>query len=431
MIGNILLTLFLVLLNGFFVAAEFAIVKVRTSQIQVRTQQNLAARVAESVIANLDAYLAATQLGITLASLGLGWIGEGVVSEIILATMHGLGLEISEAAAHQIALPTSFALITVLHIVFGELAPKSLAIRFPTRTAMLTAIPLRVFYFIFAWPIRLLNGIANAFLKLIGIQPVPHAEVHSEEELKLIIAESAEGGAIHSSERELIQNVFNFDDRLVRQVLKPRTQIIALDVETPIGEAIETALAEGYSRFPVYEKSVDNIFGFVTTKDLLAAAYRKEQASLREMARPVIFTPVSRKVMSLLRQFQRERSQLAVVVSEFGGTVGLVTMEDILEELVGEIQDEYDSEQPVVEKTGENRFRVLAQNPVDEINHYLPEPLPESADYVTLAGLILQTAQDVPTAGQTFAIGNYQVKITLIQHTSPEEVELEWQGQKS
>ena len=431
MIGNILLTLFLVLLNGFFVAAEFAIVKVRTSQIQVRTQQNLAARVAESVIANLDAYLAATQLGITLASLGLGWIGEGVVSEIILATMHGLGLEISEAAAHQIALPTSFALITVLHIVFGELAPKSLAIRFPTRTAMLTAIPLRVFYFIFAWPIRLLNGIANAFLKLIGIQPVPHAEVHSEEELKLIIAESAEGGAIHSSERELIQNVFNFDDRLVRQVLKPRTQIIALDVETPIDEAIETALAEGYSRFPVYERSIDSIFGFVTTKDLLAAAYRKEQASLREMARPVIFTPVSRKVMSLLRQFQRERSQLAVVVSEFGGTVGLVTMEDILEELVGEIQDEYDSEQPVVEKTGENRFRVLAQNPVDEINHYLPEPLPESADYVTLAGLILQTAQDVPTAGQTFAIGNYQVKITLIQHTSPEEVELEWQGQKS
>ena len=431
MIGNILLTLFLVLLNGLFVAAEFAIVKVRTSQIQVRTGQNLAARVAESVIANLDAYLAATQLGITLASLGLGWIGEGVVSEIILASMHGLGVEMSEAAAHQIALPTSFALITVLHIVFGELAPKSLAIRFPTRTAMVTAIPLRVFYFIFAWPIKLLNGIANAFLKLIGIQPVPHAEVHSEEELKLIIAESAEGGAIQSSERELIQNVFDFDDRLVRQVLKPRTQIIALDAETPIQSAIETALEEGYSRVPIYEKNIDNIFGFVTTKDLLAAAYRQEKTSLRELARPVIFTPVSRKVMPLLRQFQRERAQLAVVVSEFGGTVGLITMEDILEELVGEIQDEYDTEQPIVEKIGENKFRALAQNPVDEINHFLPEPLPESVEYVTLAGLLLQIAQDVPTVGQIFTIGNYQVKITLLQHTSPEEVELEWQGQKS
>ena len=431
MIGNILLTLFLVLLNGFFVAAEFAIVKVRTSQIQVRTGQNLAARVAESVIANLDAYLAATQLGITLASLGLGWIGEGVVSEIILASMHGLGVEMSEATAHQIALPTSFALITVLHIVFGELAPKSLAIRFPTQTTMITAIPLRVFYFIFAWPIRLLNGIANAFLKLIGIKPVPHAEVHSEEELKLIIAESAEGGAIQSSERELIQNVFDFDDRMVRQVLKPRTQIIALDAETPVEAAIETALEEGYSRFPIYEKNIDNIFGFVTTKDLLAAAYRQEKTTLRELARPVIFTPVSRKVMPLLRQFQRERSQLAVVVSEFGGTVGLITMEDILEELVGEIQDEYDSEQPIVEKIGDNKFRALAQNPVDEINHFLPEPVPESVEYVTLAGLLLQAAQDVPNVGQVFTIGNYEVKIIRLQHTSPEEVELEWQGQKS
>ncbi len=431
MLGNILLTLFLVLLNGFFVAAEFAIVKVRTSQIQVRTHKNLAARVAESVIANLDGYLAATQLGITLASLGLGWIGEGVVSEIILAIMHGLGIEMSEEVAHQIALPTSFVLITVLHIVFGELAPKSLAIRYPTRTTLVTSIPLRAFYFVFSWPIKLLNGIANAFLKLIGIEPVPHAEVHSEEELKLIIAESAEGGAIQSSERELIQNVFDFDDRLVRQVLKPRTQIIALEAETAIEEAIETALEEGYSRFPVFEKNIDNIFGFVTTKDLLAAAYRKETPTLRELARPVLFTPASRKVMPLLRRFQRERAQLAIVVNEFGGTVGIVTMEDILEELVGEIQDEYDSERPIVEKIGENKFRALAQNPVDEINHHLPEPLPESPDYVTLAGLILQIAQDVPMVGQTFTIGNYEVKITIIQYTSPEEVELEWQGQMS
>jgi len=431
MIGNILLTLFLVLLNGFFVAAEFAIVKVRTSQIQVRTQQNLAARVAESVIHNLDAYLAATQLGITLASLGLGWIGEGVVSEIILAIMHGLGLEMSAEAAHRVALPASFALITVLHIVFGELAPKSLAIRFPTRTTLLTAVPLRVFYFIFAWPIKLLNGIANAFLKLIGIEPVPHAEVHSEEELKLIIAESAEGGAIQSSERELIQNVFDFDDRLVRQVLKPRTQIVALNVERPLAQAIETAMEEGYSRYPVYEGNIDNIIGFVTTKDLLAAAYRKETPSLRGLARPAIFTPVNRKVVPLLRQMQRERAQLAIVVSEFGGTVGLITMEDILEELVGEIQDEYDSEQPIVEQTGDNKFRVLTQNPVDEINKFLPEPLPESDDYVTLSGLVLKVAEDVPKEGQEFTIGNYIVRIRLIHHTSLEEVELEWQGQMS
>ncbi|MCB0555375.1 MAG: HlyC/CorC family transporter [Phaeodactylibacter sp.] len=429
MLGNILLTLFLVLLNGFFVAAEFAIVKVRSSQIQVRTQQNLNARIAATVIANLDSYLAATQLGITLASLGLGWIGEGVVAEIILASMHALGLEISDVTAHQIALPTSFALITVLHIVFGELAPKSLAIRFPTNTTLWTAVPLRLFYLVFRPFIWLLNNIANAFLKLIGIQPVPHAEVHSEEELKLIIAESAEGGAIRSSERELIQNVFDFDDRLVRQVLKPRTQVTSMEIHTPLRDAIETALQEGYSRYPVYEDSIDNIIGFVTTKDLLASEYREEQKGLKELVRPVIFTTSSRKVGPLLRQMQRERAQLAVIVNEFGGTVGLVTMEDILEELVGEIQDEYDTEHPIVEDIGERKFRVLAQNPIDEINQYLPEPLPENNEYVTLSGLILKVSEEFPREGQSLTIGNYAVKITRIFHTSPEEVELEWMEQ--
>lgn len=428
MLGYVLLTLFLVFLNGFFVAAEFAIVKVRASQIQVRAEQNFSARIANSVISNLDAYLAATQLGITLASLGLGWIGEGVVSEIILAIMHGLGLEISEAAAHQIALPLSFALITILHIVFGELAPKSLAIRFPTNTTLWTAAPLQLFYFIFRPFIWLLNGIANAFLKLIGIEPVPHAEVHSEDELKLIIAESAEGGAIRASERELIQNVFDFDDRLVRQVLKPRTQITSMEASMPIREAIDIALQEGYSRYPVYEDNIDNIIGFVTTKDLLASEYREERKGIKELVRPVIFTTSSRKIGPLLRQMQRERAQLAVIVNEFGGTVGLVTMEDILEELVGEIQDEYDTEFPIVEEIGEKKFRVFAQNPVDQINEYLPEPLPVSNEYVTLSGLILKVSEEFPKEGHALTIGNYAVRVTRIFHTSPEEVELEWMG---
>ncbi|MCB9275543.1 MAG: HlyC/CorC family transporter [Lewinellaceae bacterium] len=426
MAGNVLLTLFLVFLNGFFVAAEFAIVKVRSSQIQVRAEQNFSARVAFSVISNLDAYLAATQLGITLASLGLGWIGEGVVSQVILAIMDGLGLAISESTAHQIALPVSFALITILHIVFGELAPKSLAIRFPTNTTLWTAAPLRLFYIVFRPFIWLLNGIANAFLKLIGIEPVPHAEVHSEDELKLIIAESAEGGAIRHSERELIQNVFDFDDRLVRQVLKPRTQITSMDANMPIREAIDIALQEGYSRYPVYENSIDGIIGFVTTKDLLASEYREEQKGLKDLVRPVIFTTSTRKIGALLRQMQRERAQLAVIVNEFGGTVGLVTMEDILEELVGEIQDEYDTERPIVEEIGERKFRVLAQNPVDQINVHLPVPLPVSNEYVTLSGLILKESEEFPKVGQSLAIGNYTIKVTRIFHTSPEEVELEW-----
>ncbi len=427
MLFDIFLTIFLVLLNGFFVAAEFAIVKVRSSQIQIKVGFN--ARVAENIVANLDAYLAATQLGITLASLGLGWIGEGVVSRIIIATMHGLGFEMSEELAHRIALPFAFALITVLHIVFGELAPKSLAIRFPTSTTLWVALPMRFFYFIFRPFIWILNGFANFILKTIGIEPVPHAEIHSEEELKLIIAESAEGGAIQSSERELIQNVFDFDDRLVRHILRPRTQIVAFDVETSLKEATDIAMLEGYSRYPVYRDTIDNVLGIVMTKDLLTERMANSEKKLEDLLRPVIFVNTGRKIMNLLRQFQRERSQFAVVVNEFGGTVGIVTLEDIIEELVGEIQDEYDQELPIVEKTGDHAFRILTQNPIDEINEYLPEALPTEGDYLTLSGLLLNTSETMPTEGQIIKVGNYEIKIVKMFHSSPEIVEAVWHGE--
>ena len=307
---EILLTLFLVLLNGFFVAAEFAIVKVRISQIQVKAANSFTGRIAESVVSNLDGYLAATQLGITLASLGLGWIGEDVMTKLILSAMEGLHIPVDEALAHRIALPIAFSVITVLHIVFGELAPKTLAIRYPTSTTLYTSVPLKAFYFVFRPFIYILNGLANFILRLIGIQPVPHAEIHSEDELKLIIAESAEGGAIRASERELIQNVFDFDDRTVRQVLKPRNQIAAINVATPIDEAIDYAIQEGYSRYPVYEGSMDNIIGFILTKDLLATLRTQHrQVDFRSMIRELLFISSSKKISQVLRQFQEQKTK--------------------------------------------------------------------------------------------------------------------------
>ncbi|MCB9080542.1 MAG: HlyC/CorC family transporter [Lewinellaceae bacterium] len=420
---EIFLTLFLVLLNGFFVAAEFAIVKVRISQIQVRASNKMAARLAESVVSNLDGYLAATQLGITLASLGLGWVGEDVVTKLILAAMHGLGVDLPEKTAHSLAIPVAFAVITVLHIVFGELAPKSLAIRFPTQTTLAVSTPLKIFYVIFRPFIMVLNGFANLILRLIGIRPVPHAEIHSEEELKLIIAESAEGGAIHASERELIQNVFDFDDRIVRQVLKPRTQITALDIGETLEEATNVAINEGYSRYPVYEDNMDNIVGFVHTKDLLANVHQKTGLSLRELLRPVLFISSSKKISQVLRQFQKQKTQMAIVVNEFGGTVGLLTLEDIIEELVGEIQDEYDTEPPIVEIDGEKNYRIFAQNPIDEINAFMPAPFPESEAYVTLAGLIMERSDDIPLEGQVVTIPPYQINILRMTQNSPELVE--------
>lgn len=424
MLLNIFLTIFLVFLNGFFVAAEFAIVKVRISQIQVKSANSFSARIAESVVSNLDGYLAATQLGITLASLGLGWIGEGVVSEIIIASMNALELAVTDETAHAWALPISFALITVLHIVFGELAPKSLAIRYPARTTMALAPPLKIFYIVFRPFIWALNGFANFILKSIGIQPAGHSEIHSEEELKLIVAESAEGGAIEASERELIQNVFDFDDRMVRQALKPRNQISALSINMPLPEAARKALDEGYSRYPVYEESMDKIIGFILTKDLLDILLHKPDKTMRDILRTMLFIPSNKKLAQVLQTFQKEHTQIAIVVNEFGGTVGILTLEDILEELVGEIQDEYDVELPIVEKTGEFSFRIQAQNPVDEINDFLPVHFPEGKTYITLSGLILESSDAIPKEGETFTIGSYQIKILKMNQSSPEIIEV-------
>ena len=423
MLVDILITLCLVLLNGFFVAAEFAIVKVRLSQIQVRSQNSALARVAESVVLRLDSYLAATQLGITLASLGLGWIGEPVVGAIVLKVMDIAGMQPDPEFAHSISLPIAFATITVLHIVFGELAPKSLAIRFPTNTTLWVAWPLKIFYFIFRPFIWMLNGLANFLLKLLGIQPVPHSEIHSEEELKMIISESAEGGAIQASERELIQNVFDFDDRLVRQIYTPRTQIIGIEADTLVSEAINFALNETYSRYPIYEDSLDQIIGFVHSKDLLISAMKKQELTLRELMRPVLFVHMNKKVVQLLRQFQKDRIQLAVVTNEFGGTVGLVTMEDIIEELVGEIQDEHDQEQPPVVKSGERSWQILAHTNLERINESLPVHFPLDDDYETLAGLLLKTLDSIPEEGAEILVSGYKVKVLKMFKTSPEVVE--------
>lgn len=427
---NILLTLFLVLLNGFFVAAEFAIVKVRLSQLQVRAESSFSGKIAESIVANLDGYLAATQLGITLASLGLGWIGEGVVSEIIISVMGVFNIRVDPVLAHKIALPLSFVVITVLHIIFGELAPKSLAIRYPTNTTLFVASPLRIFYLIFKPFIWTLNGLANLILKSIGIKPVPHSEIHSEEELKLIIAESAEGGAIEAFEREMIQNVFDFDDRLVRHILQPRTKIVAMPDDLTLEEAVEMSIREGYSRYPIYHESVDEITGVVLTKDILTASVRGEKKLLHDFRRQVLFVPANRKISQLLRSFQAKKVQMAIVVNEFGGTVGIVTLEDIIEEIVGEIQDEHDAELPIVEKITPNQFRVQAQNPLEEINEFLPIPLPVSKDYVTLSGLLLNLSEEMPKEGQVLRFESYVFKILKMFHSSPELVEITLQTEQ-
>jgi CBS domain containing-hemolysin-like protein len=423
---DIVLTLFLVFLNGFFVAAEFAIVKVRSSQIDIRTNVNkTVSAAAKNVINHLDAYLAATQLGITLASLGLGWVGEEVTTELLIRAFNAFNLNLSEATAHNLAVPFAFATITVLHIVFGELAPKSMAIRYPASITFGVALPLRIFYFVFRPFIWLLNGFANFLLRIVGVKGIHGNEIHSEEELKMIITESEEGGAIEQTEREMIQNVFDFDDRRVWDILNPRKNISAISSDMTVPEMIEYAVQEGYSRYPVYEGDIDNIKGVIYAKDLMKImASGNTSQPITPLIRNTYFIPESKKIKDVLRDLQRRHLQMAIVTNEVGEVSGIVTMEDILEELVGEIQDEYDNEKPYVEKTSETTFWVNAHYKVSDINKYIPFRFEENEHYDTLSGLIAYLHPTEIREGSKIKIGRYEITILKMYRNSAEAVEL-------
>jgi len=416
MLSDILYTFLLVAFNGFFVAAEFALVKVRHSQIDLKASQgNQVAQISQHLVNNLDAYLSACQLGITLASLALGWIGEPVVAKIILKSIDLFGISISEQLAHQIALPVAFTLITVLHIVLGEQAPKSAAIRNPLPVTLFIAIPLRVFYFVFRPFIWFLNALSNGLLKLLHINSPENAEIHTEEELRMLLTESEEGGAIKQSEHELIQNVFEFDDRVVRQIYVPRNKVLALDIEDDQQKIIDLFFEEGYSRVPVFKEGIDNIVGVLHAKDLMKAIRSGSNFELQTLLRPAYYVPFSKAVNDLLREFQRQHIQLAIVINEFGGTEGIVTMEDIIEELVGEIQDEYDDEKPLVEKKSETEYIVNATAPINDVNDFLPIGLPESVGYETVSGYLNIIFDGIPALNEQIIVGGYQ--FTVLKRT--------------
>lgn len=413
MVLDILITVFLVLLNGFFVAAEFAIVKVRASQIELRAQTgNTMAKMAQRMLTHLDAYLSATQLGITLASLGLGWIGESVVASMVINVMEFFGFSGGEDLAHTIALPISFAIITVLHIVFGELAPKSLAIQRSESTALAVAYPLRFFYIIFSPFIWLLNGLANLVLRGMGIQAVHGAEVHTAEELRLLFEQSAEGGAIQDTHHELIENVFHFNERMVKQILVPRTKMVAIDVNISENELMELIFNEGYSRLPVYNGNIDNIVGILYVKDILSLTRQGKAINVEQLMRSAYFVPETKKINLLLKQFQRRHMHMAIATDEFGGVSGIVTIEDIIEELVGEIQDEYDEEAPIVERINDFEYKVNGAASIPDANDYLPYPLPEGEDYETVGGLMNVIYGQIPESlNEITSFIEYDVRI--------------------
>ncbi|MRX47424.1 hemolysin family protein [Pedobacter puniceum] len=424
---QIFLTLFLVLLNGFFVAAEFAIVKVRGSQIEIKAKTgSRVAGIAKHMTSHLDGYLAATQLGITLASLGLGWVGEEVMSNIVLKTLGFFSFPISEAVATNLGHILAFLIITILHIVFGELAPKTLAIQRPVNTTMAIALPLQFFYLVFKPFIYVLNGFANVILRLLGINTTnAHESIHSSEELQYLLDQGKESGALDKAEHELIKNVFDFNERVVKNIMVPRTKISAIEITATPEEVLNIIISEGYSRVPVYDDTIDKIIGIVHAKDILSLVVRKESFNLQDILRKPLFVPESKKINDLMAELKLKRIQIAIVLDEFGGTAGMVTLEDIVEELVGEIQDEYDEEKPIVEKVSETEFIVTASATVYDVNEFLPHDLPEDEDYDTIVGLVSEIFEKIPEVGETKEFNGYNFTILKKVGQNIEAVKLE------
>lgn len=433
----VVLAFLFVLANGFFVAAEFAIVKVRSTQLTELAQAGSArAKMARRLTRNLDAYLSATQLGITLASLALGWIGEPAFARIIEPLFEAAG-ERADQYAHTIATALAFTIISILHIVIGELAPKSVAIQKPVGTSLWVAHALHAFYVVMYPAIYVLNGTARAALRLVGIRPVHDLEMaHSPEELRLILAGSEKAGILSEENREIIEGVFQFSKRTARQIMVPRTDVIVLSTLKPVEENLEIIRTTRHTRYPLCEGTLDQTIGLIHVKDLLLAQLRGPGRTLQELKRDVLFIPENSTVDTVLSQFIEQKTHMAVVLDEYGGASGIVSLENITEELFGQIQDEFDRERPEIEPLGNGRYRVRGDYLIEDLADRLKIDVGEQAEE-TVGGYVQARIGREVAPGDRVELGElslvvidaerYRVRWVIAQIEAPkiEEVEEE------
>lgn len=389
---NLLLVVFLVLANGFFVASEFSLVGVRRSRIAtLAAAGDKRARRLLRLIDHLNAYISATQLGITLSSLALGWIGEPAIAHLIEEPLKG---RVSETVMHTIAFTIAFSIITFLHIVLGELAPKTLALERAEKTALAIAWPMETFYKVFQWPIRLLDWAGTRTVRLFGLHPsVEHASIYTADELRQLIDISHTSGHLEAEEKKLINRVFDFADTEVREAMIPRTAVSALPLSTTLEEAKLAFRTAGYSRMPVYRKRLDDVVGILFRRDLEAYLENPDLPfNLKELLHPPSFIPDTARLGAVLKRMKSTRTHLACVVDEHGGIEGIITLEDLLEEIVGEINDEFDEEvRSQVQQDGET-YVLDGMLAVRDANRVLDLDLPESDGYTTIAGFLLDQA---------------------------------------
>lgn len=388
---NLIVITFLLFLNGFFVAAEFALVGVRKTRIQqLSNEGNFNAKLALDAVKNIDRYIAAVQLGITIASLGIGWVGESTLARIIHPLFKFLPANIDSIATHTVSVAIAFALITVLHVVIGELMPKSIALQFPEKTTLWVAKPMFVVTKLFAPMIYLLNGLGNFLLRLCKIEPASsHHMVHSTEELNMLIDASCKGGVLNEKEAEMLQNIFKFSDLTASQVMIPRPDMVCISSDISIDELNNILIENQYTRYPVYEGDIDHIIGFLHIKDLYPLIVKNKPVNISSILREAFYIPETMPVDKLALEFQKRHSQMAVVMDEFGGTSGLVTHEDVMEEVFGEVQDEFDEEESEIKEIKPGEYEVCAKMRTDEFCEFFNINL-EDEDVNTIGGYVVK-----------------------------------------
>ncbi|MFH0988688.1 MAG: hemolysin family protein [bacterium] len=419
-ITEIFIVFFFVFLNGFFVAAEFAIVKVRATQIDpLVAKGDFRAKISKEIISHLDSYLSATQLGITITSLALGWLGEPFVASHVRPVLIEVGV-VKEEIVHGVSFGIGFSIITFLHIILGELAPKSLAIQKAQHTTLWVAYPLRLFYLAFRPIIWSLNSVANAILKILGFRVVSESELmHSEEELRILLSQDKR---VTVTNRNLVLNAMDFRRKLAKHTMIPRPSIVALSITALIQDNLATMRANKFSRYPIYKETIDNIIGIVYTKDIFK--YEKDHQpgfSLESVQRDAVFLPETAKLEKVLETMLQRKTHMVFLADEYGGTAGLVTLENVLEELVGTIQDEYDRESPDIIKISESEYIVDATLTTNDVERLIDREL-SPKDILSIGGFVIENLGHIPEKGETIHVNSTEFTVEQVKDRVIEKV---------
>lgn len=425
--------LVLVALNGFFVAAEFSLVGARRTRLaQLAKEGNSGAIAAEKATEHLDSYIAATQLGITLASLGLGWIGEPAVSHVIEPLLEiVIPHDMAESVVPAVSIAIGFSLVTILHIVMGELVPKSIALQRPEGTAIIVSIPTTLFLRLFRPIIWLMNTVGNSIVRLLGFEPAEgHTQVHSAEELEMLVQSSREAGLLEANEEQLLRRVFDFSDLHVREIMQPRVDVDAIPIDMNFQDLLQHIATEKHTRYPVFDDDIDHIAGILHVKDLFNLLFSNPKLltgegdafDLKTLLREPLFVPGTVSVDQLLEQMQKTQTQFAVVIDEYGGMAGVATMEDIVEELVGEVQDEFDNEDDAIIEQGNTTILDGLVSMSDVISRF--GDIEVEHDSATIGGYIAETLNKIPEIGDAIQFGQYEFHVLSMDGLRVEQVKV-------